>query len=54
MVKNHVAAAGEINGAFSPVAGDAFAEAQVADDDVVLSTEGNGTFVKRDAIAGCR
>ena len=52
MVKNHVAAAGKIDGAFALVAGDAFAEAQVADDDVVFAAEGNRAAVKRDAVAG--
>ncbi len=51
MVENHVAAAGKIHGTFSLVAGNAFAETQVAHDDIFLSAERNGASVKRDTLA---
>ena len=52
MIKNHVVAAGEVDGAFALVAGDALAETQVADDDVMAAAEGGGTAVEHDAVAG--
>ena len=52
MIKNHVAAAGKIDGAFALVAGDAFAETQVADDDIVSPLKETRASVKCDALAG--
>lgn len=54
MVKNHVAAAGKIDGTFSFVAFNAFAETQITNDDVARTAEGNGTSVKNNAVAGRR
>src|ERR1035437_6373057 len=52
MIKNHVTAVGKINGTFSLVALNAFAETQITHDDIALAAEGNGASVQHDAVAG--
>ena len=45
MIEHHIAAAGKVNRAFTPVACDPFAETQVPDNDIFLAAEGYGTAV---------
>ncbi len=52
VVEDDVVDGCHVNGAFARVAVDALAEAEVADDDVVMVGEGSGAVVEADALTG--
>ena len=50
MIKNHRVAAGETHGTFAFVAGNAFAEAQVAGNDIMAAAKRNRAAINHHAI----